>query len=377
MSGRDDFSRAGYRSGDRYEAPADLAAVQADDALLDMLGRGHTPTDVGDELTRVLAAWRREVRGEPVDELVDVDTAAAVIRAARRPVRRRNPVFGSIAVAAAVFVIAFSGVGLFAKSAQPNDQLWGVTQVLYPDYARSVETAAAVRTELSAADKALRQGDTQKAKETLQSVQQKLSVIAETEGRTGLTTRHRELEEQLNASPGTGSERQSTTPESPESAATSGTPRPDTPPLGGDTPNSTEPVPTTETTPTPDSTTAQQSPPTTDPRSVCRGSNPPSGCPRPDGNSGTGISGDPRAHYPEGDRDPRAGSGGPDNGHPGRDDYPATSDAGDAPDAENVPRGGPHADGGAGYRQPDAGHVPRSTPARPAYPSFSARTASV
>lgn len=40
----------------------DLAAVQADDALLDMLGSvGRTPADTDGELARVLAAWRREV----------------------------------------------------------------------------------------------------------------------------------------------------------------------------------------------------------------------------------------------------------------------------------------------------------------------------
>ena len=97
---------------------------------------------------------------EPFRELVDTDTALAAIRAAaRRPVRRRNPVFGSLAAAAAVLVIAFSSVGFVAKSAQPGDRLWGVTQVLYGDYARSVETAATVRTELNEARTALKQGD--------------------------------------------------------------------------------------------------------------------------------------------------------------------------------------------------------------------------
>jgi hypothetical protein len=35
--------------------PVDLVAVQADDALLDLIGRaGHTPSDTDDELTRVV-----------------------------------------------------------------------------------------------------------------------------------------------------------------------------------------------------------------------------------------------------------------------------------------------------------------------------------
>jgi hypothetical protein len=178
--------------------PADLAAVQADDALLDMIGAGHTVSDTDDELTRVLAAWRREVHATPVPELVDTSTALATIRAAaRQPVRRRNPVFGSAAAAAAVFVIAFSGVGLVAKSAQPGDHLWGVTQVLYSDYARSVETAAAVRTELNEANTALKQNNPERARAALQRVQQQLPVIGEAEGHTDLTARHRQLEQRL------------------------------------------------------------------------------------------------------------------------------------------------------------------------------------
>lgn len=185
--------------------PADLAAVQADDALLDMIAAGHAPSDADDELTRVLAAWRDEVHAEPVRELVDTSTALALIRAAaRRPVRRQSPVFGSIAGAAAVLVIAFSSVGLVAKSAEPGDGLWNVTQVLYPEYTRSVETAAAVRTELNEATTALKLGNPERARAALQHVQKQLPVIGEKEGRTDLTARHRQLEQKLNGPLDTG-----------------------------------------------------------------------------------------------------------------------------------------------------------------------------
>ena len=206
MPGWDEHPHAGHPNGDPYEMPADLAALQADDALLDMIGSGeHIPSDSDDELTRVLAAWRREVHAEPVKELVDTSTALAVIRAAaRRPARRGNPVYGSVAAAAAVLVIAFSGVGLVAKSAQPGDHLWGVTQVLYSDYARSVETAAAVRTELNDAKVALNQGHPERARAALAHVQQQLPVIGESEGLTDLTARHRQLEQRLNEPPDTG-----------------------------------------------------------------------------------------------------------------------------------------------------------------------------
>jgi Anti-sigma-D factor RsdA to sigma factor binding region len=200
VPGWDEYPHARYPHGDPYEKPADLAALQADDALLDLIGTGrYVPSESDDELTRVLAAWRREVHAEPTRELVDTGTAMSVIRAAaRRPARHRHPMYGSVAAAAAVLVIAFSGVGLFAKSAQPGDHLWGVTQVLYSDYARSVETAAAVRTELNEAKVALNQGHPDRARAALAHVQQQLPVIGESEGLTDLTARHRQLEQRLN-----------------------------------------------------------------------------------------------------------------------------------------------------------------------------------
>jgi Anti-sigma-D factor RsdA to sigma factor binding region len=205
VPGWDEYPHAGYPNGDPYEKPADLAALQADDALLDLIGSGrYIPSESDDELTRVLAAWRREVHAEPTRELVDTRTAMSVIRAAaRRPAHRRHPMYGSVAAAAAVLVIAFSGVGLVAKSAQPGDHLWGVTQVLYSDYARSVETAAAVRTELNEAKVALNQGHPERARAALAHVQQQLPAIGESEGLTDLTARHRQLEQKLNEPPET------------------------------------------------------------------------------------------------------------------------------------------------------------------------------
>ncbi|HEY6425566.1 MAG TPA: anti-sigma-D factor RsdA [Pseudonocardiaceae bacterium] len=206
MSGRDDDEPVGYpiddsRDGSEmaHESPADLAAVRADDALLNMLGGGGpTPSDIDGELASVLVAWRRDVYADSIKELVDTDTAMAAIRAGRRPTRHRNPLLGPVAAAAAVLVIAFSGVGLVAKSAQPGDHLWGLTQVLYSDYARSVEAAALVKTELDEANTALQEGKPMKAKASLDRAHQQLAVIAETEGRTDLTARHNELEKMLN-----------------------------------------------------------------------------------------------------------------------------------------------------------------------------------
>lgn len=228
--------------------PADLAAVQADDALLDMIAAGHAPSDADDELTRVLAEWRREVHAEPISELVDTSAAIATIRAAaRQPARRRNPMFGSAAAVAAAVAIAFSGVGLVAKSAQPGDHLWGVTQVLYSDYARSVETAAAVRTELNEANTALKQHNPERARAALQRVQQQLPVIGEAEGRTDLTARHRQLEQRLlTGSPDTGSANLPEGPGFPSSTPTGAGPGASTSPAPNELPAPAEPTTTPE-----------------------------------------------------------------------------------------------------------------------------------
>ena len=230
--------------------PVDLVAVQADDALLDLIGRaGHTPSDTDDELTRVLAAWRHEVHAEPFSELVDTNTALEVILAACQPARRHVPVFGSIAAAAAVLVIAFSALGLVAKSAQPGDPLWGVTQVLYSDYAHSVETAAEVRNELNEAKAALRQGKPEQARASLRHVQQQLPAIGDAEGRTDLTARHNQLEQMLNRSPDAGSANLPRVPVFPPHVGSTTRREPSM------SPNSDEPPTSTESTTTPNSTT--------------------------------------------------------------------------------------------------------------------------
>lgn len=240
MSGRDD-SRAGHPHGDPTEMPADLAAVRADDALLDMLGSSDCmPGDVDGELARVLAAWRLEVHTDSARELVHTDTALAVISAARRPAGRRNPLFGRFAAAAAVMVIAFSTVGLLAKSAHPGDNLWPVAEVLFVEYARSVKAAAYVETELKQAQQALQEGKPELAKQKLDNIEPRLSEIAPAENKAGLTSRHQELEQKLPAgmpapdlspdSPNTGSPGQQPGPGVAPSPSNTGSAEPSSPP---------------------------------------------------------------------------------------------------------------------------------------------------
>ncbi|MGH8967268.1 MAG: anti-sigma-D factor RsdA, partial [Actinomycetes bacterium] len=77
---------------DELAEPVDLVAVQADDELLNALAAGMSVSapgasgyDADDRVAAILAAWKADVEAEPIPELVDVDTAAATIAAARPP----------------------------------------------------------------------------------------------------------------------------------------------------------------------------------------------------------------------------------------------------------------------------------------------------
>jgi hypothetical protein len=59
---------------------SELAAVVADDALLDALGGGASPAPAAaDAVPCMLAPWRRDVDSEPISRLADIDTALALV----------------------------------------------------------------------------------------------------------------------------------------------------------------------------------------------------------------------------------------------------------------------------------------------------------
>jgi hypothetical protein len=153
-----------------------------------------------------------------------------------------------------------NGMATAGRRAQPGDHLWGVTQVLYSDYARSVETAAAVRTELNEANTALRESNPDKARASLQRVQQQLPVIGQTEGRTDLTARHRKLEQILKAPPQDGSATPPGRAASAPSAPSSGRSETTTSPTSSKPPVSAEQTTTSNSTTPPDTTTSAPTP---------------------------------------------------------------------------------------------------------------------
>jgi len=114
------------------------------------------------------------VESEPFPELISIDGASAVIVAGRRtprPGRRLMP------VAAAVAVLAMSGVGVAAGNAQPGDPLWGVASMIDANRAKSMEAAYRVDLGLRTARQALAQGRVAEARAALASVAPELNQV--------------------------------------------------------------------------------------------------------------------------------------------------------------------------------------------------------
>jgi hypothetical protein len=185
----------------------DLSVLQVDDALLDVLGGADaelTGSFADQELNELLLAWRRDVDAEPIPELVDSDTAVTTIAAGRQPARNRHRFLVPLATAAAVLAIAFTGVGLAARDAQPGDPLWGLTRVLYSDHARSVEAAASVRNELDSAGLAISAGRIADARSALAKAQVSLPTVSREDGQADLVARREALMQRLGGNPSSG-----------------------------------------------------------------------------------------------------------------------------------------------------------------------------
>ncbi|GAA5125092.1 anti-sigma-D factor RsdA [Haloechinothrix salitolerans] len=218
------------RDDEHDQLDVDLSQVRADDALLDALG-GADPKladELGEaELNALLLSWSREVDGEPMPELVSVDTAVTTIQAAtanqkteRRERRRRLLV--PVAAAASVLVIAFGGASVAAREAMPGDTLWGLTQVLYADKADSVEASFEVKAEFKRARDAISDGELDTARDALNKARVSLESVRDEENHDGLSREHRELMTQLRENDGTPADdddEPTTTTESPSSSS--------------------------------------------------------------------------------------------------------------------------------------------------------------
>jgi len=254
--GKDDEQVRGQDDRTPHEPVADdLSAVQADDRLLDALGSA-TPSVAGslvdDELNALLLAWRNEVETAPFGELVDTETAIATIQAARPQPVSRHRFLIPLASAAAVLAIAFTGVSLVARDAQPGDALWSLTRVLYSEHAKSIEAAAIINTDLESARLALRDGKVSEAREKLNKVEASLGSVSTADGKAQLEEKHAELQKEL----ATNTSATSPSPTTPPVTQPTEPTKPSTP---SSTPSSEPP---TTTVPTPSTSSVTPPPPT-------------------------------------------------------------------------------------------------------------------
>ena len=176
---------AELRFDDLCDEPVDLVAVQADDELINALASGMAVSspgvggyDVDDQVAALLAAWKAEVEAEPAPPLVDVEVAAARVRAASRPASRRLRVVAPLA-AAAVVVLSVGGLGYNAGvTAGPDDGLaWEIAKVVDGERVESVLAAERVEVLIAEAKDALTRGEPEEAAEALAAAAQDLQVV--------------------------------------------------------------------------------------------------------------------------------------------------------------------------------------------------------
>ncbi|MCR3746367.1 anti-sigma-D factor RsdA [Lentzea californiensis] len=261
--GKDDEEVRGQDDRAPHEPVADdLSAVQADDRLLDALGSA-TPGVAGslgdDDLNALLLAWRNEVETEPFGELVDTDTAIATIQAARPQPVSRHRFLIPLASAAAVLAIAFTGVSLVARDAQPGDALWGLTRVLYSEHAKSIEAAAIISGDLDAARLALREGKVNEAREKLNKIGESLESVSTADGKQQLEEKHKELEKELDTNTSTAPPTSTLPPVTQPSQSSQPSATPSTPTTE---PSTTQPsTPPSSETPAPPTSNGEENPP--------------------------------------------------------------------------------------------------------------------
>jgi hypothetical protein len=236
-----DIGDEAARSADDAELPLDLAAVRADDDLIEALSAGlvpppsgpRDPSDVEGELVALLAGWVADVRpesllhrpgsqhgavklitasgGEPAEEdeplaavgsptparsLLEYEDAEPVTITRRRPHGARGYL---LRAAAGLVAIALIGSGVVVRSydAHPGDSLWVVAKVVFPAKSRSVEAATAVSTALNTARVALESGRIDDARAAFQTVQDQLAAVDDAEGRVELAHQRDYLTAQL------------------------------------------------------------------------------------------------------------------------------------------------------------------------------------
>lgn len=186
---------------DDVREPLDLVAVQADDELISALASGLQVTapgrggyDADDHVAAMLAAWKADVDADPIPE-IDLDEAVGAVLAGRRnrPSGRMRHLV-PIASAAALVVVAITGVSIAAHDTRPGDALFPISKVLYSDEAESYEALAQVEQSRERAKEALAAGDKQAAEAALAEGQAAAENVLAEHGRGVVEQRLHKLE---------------------------------------------------------------------------------------------------------------------------------------------------------------------------------------
>lgn len=170
------------------QGPVDLEQVRADEELLRALAAAEPVADP-DAVTTLLAAWRADVHARPLPTDDDALVTAAL---AARPARRGRFLV-PVTAAAAAAVVALAGAGVATREARPGDALWGVSQVVFAEQARSVEAAGTVETDLGVAERALAEGRLADADAALARAGAQLPAVAGPQGAAELRERYDSL----------------------------------------------------------------------------------------------------------------------------------------------------------------------------------------
>jgi hypothetical protein len=229
------------------EEPSDLAGFANDTLLLDTLGSGQAapPADL---VASMLAAWRADLAADL--PAAGWDPAGLGLVAATpnpqhppRGGRRSRPVARRVVGVAASVLVAGTGIAVGAGHSTPDNPLWPITRVLYPERA---ESAAAEHT-LALAREAAVQGRPDEARDLLGQAEKLVARVGDQRRAQWLRGELMTVQRMLPASaPGTPTPATTTGPESgptttgPESGPT--TTGPESGPTGP-TPQPGEPAP--------------------------------------------------------------------------------------------------------------------------------------
>jgi len=179
--------------------PLDLVAVQADDEFINSLAGGLTVSapgyggyDADDQVAAMLAAWKADVDADPIPE-IDLDAATAAVLAGRRPSGRARHLV-PVASAAALIVVAITGVSIGAYDSRPGDALFSISKVLYQEEAASYEALDTVAQSQEKAKRALAVGDKDAAAAAVSEGQAAAGTVLAEHGRGEVVQELRVLE---------------------------------------------------------------------------------------------------------------------------------------------------------------------------------------